>query len=226
MDMEDFSGLKYKKEEEKTAMVSGASLTIIFEDKALSANFYELIRTCQCVIVYRCSPSEKAQIVNFVVQQDPEAFTCAIGDGANDINMIQTAHVGVGIEGNEGNLAAYFGDYSLPEFQGLRRLLLWHGRAVGHRSYSWFVPNLIFAGHLLSWTMFWSNWMNGMSGINIFVAYYYAMHNVLNTIFLPTFTRVFDNDAEYHEASGTSTVKHSSEEVRRMAAQQVCDGAQ
>ena len=51
-----------------------------------------------------------------MIKHDPTAFTVAIGDGANDINMIQTAHIGIGIEGNEGNVAAYFGDYSLPEF--------------------------------------------------------------------------------------------------------------
>lgn len=178
-------------------MVSGTSIHTIFEDPVLSEQFAEMIKQCHCIVVYRCSPDDKAQIVKQVIKHDPQAFTVAIGDGANDINMIQTAHIGVGIEGNEGNLAAYFGDYSLPEFKGLRRLILWHGRSFGLRSYSWFVPNLIFAGHLLSWTMFWSNWMNGMSGVNIFIAYYYAMHNVFNTIFLPLFTRMFDNDVEF-----------------------------
>jgi hypothetical protein len=113
-------------------------------------------------------------------------------------------------------LAAYFGDYALPEFQGLRRLILWHGRSFGMRSYSWFVPNLIYAGHLLSWTMFWSNWMNGMSGVNLFVTYYYAMHNVLNTIFLPIFTRIWDNDAEYDATCKVST-KRNSEAARKKA---------
>lgn len=143
------------------------------------------------------------------MKYDPAAYTVAIGDGGNDINMIQTAHAGVGIEGNEGNLAAYFGDYSIPEFKGLRRLILWHGRSFGMRSYSWFVPNLIYAGHLLSWTMFWSNMMNGMSGVNVFVVQYYAMHNVLNTIFLPILTRIWDNDAEYDPDCKVGTQRNS-----------------
>jgi hypothetical protein len=55
--------------------------------------------------------------------------------------------------------------------------------------------------------MFWSNWCNGFSGYNIFIAYYYAMHNVLNTIFLPILTRLFDNDVEYDATCEVSTVR-------------------
>jgi P-type E1-E2 ATPase len=55
-------------------------------------------------------------MIKFVMENLKGAFTCAIGDGANDINMIQTAQIGVGIEGNDGNQAAYFSDYSIPEF--------------------------------------------------------------------------------------------------------------
>lgn len=104
-------------------------------------------------------------------------------------------------------MAAYFGDYSLPEFQGLRRLVLWHGRSFGLRSYTWFVPSLIFTGHLLSWTMFFSNLMNGMSGFNIFVAYYYAMHNVINTIFMPIFCRILDNDVAFDQSCEVSNLR-------------------
>lgn len=53
--------------------------------------------------------------------------TCSIGDGANDVNMIQKAHIGIGIMGKEGNQAAQFADFAVPEFQHLRRLMFWHG---------------------------------------------------------------------------------------------------
>jgi len=57
----------------------------------------------------------------------------SIGDGANDVNMIQTAHIGVGIFGKEGNQAAAFSDYAISEFRHLRRLIFWHGRHFGTR---------------------------------------------------------------------------------------------
>jgi len=53
--------------------------------------------------------------------------TLAIGDGANDVAMIQRAHVGVGISGVEGLQAACASDYSIAQFKYLRKLLLVHG---------------------------------------------------------------------------------------------------
>ena len=63
-----------------------------------------------------------------------EAVTLAIGDGANDVNMITAAHVGIGIMGVEGNEAARASDYSMGEFQFLRRLLLVKGREFYRRN--------------------------------------------------------------------------------------------
>ena len=54
--------------------------------------------------------------------------TCAIGDGGNDVSMIQAAHVGVGIVGKEGKQASLAADFSVTQFSFLTRLLLWHGR--------------------------------------------------------------------------------------------------
>ena len=61
----------------------------------------DLIDKSVSIVVYRCSPDGKASIVNFV-KEDKKVTCLAIGDGGNDINMIQSAHIGVGIEGNEG----------------------------------------------------------------------------------------------------------------------------
>ena len=60
-------------------------------------------------------------------------MTLAIGDGANDINMIQSAHIGIGVMGKEGNQASSFADYAVPKFKDLRRLLFWHGRSFGKK---------------------------------------------------------------------------------------------
>ena len=60
--------------------------------------------------------------------QRPEAITLSIGDGANDVNMITEAHVGIGIKGLEGQQAARAADFSIGEFRMLKRLLFFHGR--------------------------------------------------------------------------------------------------
>ena len=74
-----------------------------------------IFETSSSVIVFRSSPNEKAEVVKFV-KGDSNQFTCAIGDGGNDVNMIQSASIGVGIMGKEGNQAAQFSDYAIPNF--------------------------------------------------------------------------------------------------------------
>ena len=54
------------------------------------------------IIIYRSSPDDKAQTIKFIMRKNPDSFTLAIGDGANDVNMIQSASIGVGIMGKEG----------------------------------------------------------------------------------------------------------------------------
>jgi len=46
-----------------------------------------------------------------VRERFPTKTTLSIGDGANDVNMITTAHVGVGISGLEGQQAARSADF-------------------------------------------------------------------------------------------------------------------
>lgn len=69
-------------------LISGASLSLAFEDPELNSKVMELFKLCSSIIVYRSSPDEKARTVRKVMETDPDAFTLAIGDGANDVNMI------------------------------------------------------------------------------------------------------------------------------------------
>jgi P-type E1-E2 ATPase len=82
---------------------------------------------CESVICCRVSPKEKADVVR-LVKNNLGKITLAIGDGANDVNMIQEAHIGIGIYGQEGMRAVQSSDYALPEFKALWKLLLVHGR--------------------------------------------------------------------------------------------------
>jgi P-type E1-E2 ATPase len=69
----------------------------------LSRYFLDIIKKSYSIIAYRLSPSQKAEIVKFVSKNTKNCISLAIGDGANDVNMIQTANVGVGLFGKEGN---------------------------------------------------------------------------------------------------------------------------
>lgn len=68
----------------------------------------------------RVSPLQKSEIVD-MVKKHVNAITLAIGDGANDVGMIQTAHVGVGISGNEGMQATNCSDYAIAQVRGKKK---------------------------------------------------------------------------------------------------------
>lgn len=108
-------------------VVDGSTLSEIESDPALTNVFYSLIITIDSVICCRASPAQKAGIVK-AIQSRTSGLTLAIGDGANDIAMITTSHVGIGISGKEGLQAARVADFSISQFRFLQRLLLVHGR--------------------------------------------------------------------------------------------------
>ncbi|GAA6022484.1 hypothetical protein JCM10207_008529, partial [Rhodosporidiobolus poonsookiae] len=107
-------------------VIDGETLRYALED-ALKPMFLELTTQCNAVVCCRVSPSQKALTVK-LVKDGKNAMTLAIGDGANDVAMIQEAHIGVGIAGLEGAQASMSADYAVGQFRFLTKLLLVHGR--------------------------------------------------------------------------------------------------
>ena len=107
-------------------IIDGKSLTFALEDD-IKLIFLELALLCKALICCRVSPLQKALVVRLVKENVEESVTLAIGDGANDVSMIQSAQVGVGISGLEGLQAARNADFSISQFRFLRKLLLVHG---------------------------------------------------------------------------------------------------
>jgi len=109
-------------------IIDGHTLSLIQADEPLHKLFLDLAILTDSVICCRASPSQKAHLVHAVRRRVNRSVTLAIGDGANDIAMIQEAHVGIGITGKEGLQAARSSDYSIAQFRFLNKLLLVHGR--------------------------------------------------------------------------------------------------
>src|SRR5277367_224001 len=107
-------------------IIDGDALKLVLEEP-LKSKFLMLCRQCKSVICCRVSPSQKALVVR-MVKTGLDVMTLAIGDGANDVAMIQEAHVGVGIAGEEGRQAVMSSDYAIAQFRYLSRLVLVHGR--------------------------------------------------------------------------------------------------
>ena len=94
-------------------LITGDSLSVIHGSEELKRDFLRVSNKVQVVIACRVSPKQKAEIVQITRNAYPNKITLAIGDGANDVSMITTAHVGVGIMGLEGSQAARSADFAI-----------------------------------------------------------------------------------------------------------------
>ena len=109
-------------------MISGDSLIVAMKRPEYSSQIMSIAGYCKAVVACRVSPKQKQEIVQMVRVAKPSVITLAIGDGANDVNMITAANVGIGIVGKEGAQAARASDYAISEFRFLRRLMFYFGR--------------------------------------------------------------------------------------------------
>ncbi|KAI9657459.1 MAG: hypothetical protein M1821_003141 [Bathelium mastoideum] len=107
-------------------VIDGDALKLVLDDH-LRRKFLLLCKQCRSVLCCRVSPSQKAAVVQ-LVKTGLDVITLSIGDGANDVAMIQEAHIGVGIAGEEGRQAVMSSDYAIGQFRFLTRLVLVHGR--------------------------------------------------------------------------------------------------
>jgi phospholipid-translocating ATPase len=112
-------------------IIDGQSLQLCFDHYL--TRFMETAIMLPAVVCCRCSPTQKQQITTAIKRMTGRRV-CAIGDGGNDVSMIQAADVGVGIVGKEGRQASLAADFSVTQFSHLMRLLLWHGRNSYKRS--------------------------------------------------------------------------------------------
>ncbi|XP_043299698.1 probable phospholipid-transporting ATPase IIB isoform X2 [Cervus canadensis] len=121
----------FRRKHDCALVISGDSLEVCL--KYYEHELVELACQCPAVVCCRCSPTQKAHIVK-LLQQHTGRRTCAIGDGGNDVSMIQAADCGIGIEGKEGRQASLAADFSITRFKHVGRLLMVHGRSSYKRS--------------------------------------------------------------------------------------------
>ncbi|XP_066840114.1 phospholipid-transporting ATPase IK isoform X2 [Anser cygnoides] len=141
--------------------------------------FVDLATSCQAVICCRVTPKQKALIVQ-LVKKHKKATTLAIGDGANDVNMIKTADIGVGISGLEGMQAVQCSDYALAQFSYLQRLLLVHGRWAYLRicKFLRYFFYKTFAGLM---AQVWFAFHSGFTAQPLYEGWFLALYNVFYT---------------------------------------------
>jgi phospholipid-translocating ATPase len=173
-----------------SVIAEGRILALVQQNPRLLDEFAVLAMAAHTVICCRVTPQQKADIVSLV--KDRGYLTLAIGDGGNDVAMIQTAAVGVGISGREGLQAARAADFSISQFRFLARLCLVHGRYSFQRTA--FVAQYCFYKSLLICMMqIYYQTFTGFSGSTFFSTFALTTYNIVFTS-LPVFAFILDRD--------------------------------
>ncbi|XP_069833684.1 phospholipid-transporting ATPase VD isoform X2 [Dendropsophus ebraccatus] len=172
-------------------IIDGKSLEFALHE-TLEKKFLYLTQHCRAVICCRATPLQKSQVVK-LVRNSLKVMTLAIGDGANDVSMIQVADVGVGISGQEGMQAVMSSDFAVSHFKHLRKLLLIHGHwcytRLANMILYFFYKNVMFVNLL-----FWYQFFCGFSGTSMVDVWMLILFNLIFTSVPPIIYGVLDKD--------------------------------
>ncbi|XP_018405938.1 PREDICTED: phospholipid-transporting ATPase ID isoform X5 [Cyphomyrmex costatus] len=172
-------------------VINGHSLVHALHPQ-LEQLFLEVSSQCKAVICCRVTPLQKAMVVE-LIKKNKSAVTLAIGDGANDVSMIKTAHIGVGISGQEGLQAVLASDYSIGQFRFLERLLLVHGRWSYYRM-SKFLRYFFYKNFAFTLCHIWFAFFCGFSAQTVFDPMYISVYNLFYTSLPVLAVGIFDQD--------------------------------
>ena len=183
----------YKKITSKFSLIlEGQSINACMEKGEAADLFWNLIKRSKSLICCRASPSQKSQIVQFIKKRT-DSITLGIGDGGNDVNMIRTANVGIGIFGKEGFQAAYNSDFAISQFKYLKGLLFKEGRLTIAKN-CYFLYHYFFKNFLYTISLFWFGIYSLFSGGNYYNDFYTLGFNTLIAVIPLCAEAIFDEE--------------------------------
>ncbi|KAI9787904.1 MAG: hypothetical protein M1816_007390 [Peltula sp. TS41687] len=172
-------------------VIDGDSLKLVLDD-SLRQKFLLLCKQCKSILCCRVSPGEKAAVVK-MVKLGLDVMTLSVGDGANDVAMIQEADVGVGIAGEEGRQAVMSSDYAIGQFRFLQRLVLVHGR-WSYRRLAETIPNFFYKNIVWVFALFWYQIYTNFDGTYLFTYTYIILFNLAFTSLSVILMGILDQD--------------------------------
>lgn len=195
-------------------LIDGESLGLYL--RHYREQFFDIVVHLPCVIACRCTPQQKADVA-LLIREITKKRVCCIGDGGNDVSMIQCADVGVGIVGKEGKQASLAADFSITQFCHLTTLLLWHGRNSYKRSAK-LGQFVIHRGLLISVAQAIFSITSSYEPIALITGFLMVGYATCYTM-MPVFALVFDYDVEkevcfvfpelYHELTSGKSLSYA-----------------
>ncbi|XP_069825818.1 phospholipid-transporting ATPase VB isoform X2 [Dendropsophus ebraccatus] len=172
-------------------VIDGTTLGVVFQG-GLEGKFLELTKYCRSVLCCRATPLQKSMVVK-LVRDKLKVMTLSIGDGANDVSMIQCADVGIGISGQEGMQAVMSSDFAISRFKHLKKLLLVHGHwcytRLANMVIYFFYKNVAYVNLL-----FWFQFFCGFSGTTMIDYWQLIFFNLFFTSVPPLVFGIMDKD--------------------------------
>ncbi|XP_028717242.1 probable phospholipid-transporting ATPase VD isoform X1 [Peromyscus leucopus] len=172
-------------------VITGKTLEFALQE-SLQRQFLELTAWCQVVVCCRATPLQKSEVVK-LVRNHLHVMTLAIGDGANDVSMIQVADIGIGVSGQEGMQAVMASDFAISRFRHLSKLLLVHGHwcytRLSNMILYFFYKNVAYVNLL-----FWYQFFCGFSGTSMTDYWVLIFFNLLFTSVPPIIYGVLEKD--------------------------------
>ncbi|CAK6979560.1 probable phospholipid-transporting ATPase VD [Scomber scombrus] len=172
-------------------VIDGQTLDWALQEE-LKGDFLELSCNCRAVICCRSTPLQKSQVVRLIRDQ-LNVMTLAVGDGANDVSMIQVADVGIGISGQEGMQAVMSSDFAISRFKHLSKLLLVHGHWCYSRLAN-MILYFIYKNVMYVNLLFWYQFFCGFSGSVMTNSWVLILFNLIFTSVPPLIYGVLDRD--------------------------------
>lgn len=172
-------------------VIDGKCLELALQAEHQEA-FVSIARACRTVICCRVSPKQKGAVVRLIKVRE-QAITLAIGDGANDCNMIESADVGIGIRGLEGLQAFNVSDYGISQFRFLQNLMLIHGRWCYRRSAT-LALYMFYKNMLVVFPQYFFGAVSAFSGQKLFNDLLYQSYNVVHTMMPIMLFAILDQD--------------------------------
>ncbi|KAI9078500.1 hypothetical protein K1719_039525 [Acacia pycnantha] len=175
-------------------IIDGTSLVYILESEnsELEEQFFQLACKCSVVLCCRVAPLQKAGIVSLVKKRTSD-MTLAIGDGANDVSMIQMADVGVGISGQEGRQAVMASDYAMGQFRFIVPLLLVHGH-WNYQRLGYMVLYNLYRNAIIVLVLFWYDLFTAFTLTTAITEWSSLLYSVVYTAFPTIIVGILDKD--------------------------------
>ncbi|XP_023561755.1 probable phospholipid-transporting ATPase VD isoform X2 [Octodon degus] len=172
-------------------VITGKALEFVLQE-SLQRQFLELTAWSHTVVCCQATPLQKSEVVK-LVRSHLQVMTLAIGDGANDVSMIQVADIGVGVSGQEGMQAVMASDFAISQFRHLSKLLLVHGHwcymRLSNMILYFFYKNVAYVNLL-----FWYQFFCGFSGTSMTDYWVLIFFNLLFTSVPPIIYGVLEKD--------------------------------